>query len=230
MAAWLNLCLSAFYKKTRNGFGRNEVCKYAISKYIYKLIYILCIILTKLLMIDMICFGLSYFKMIAEDPYIVTTVLSIIIDAVLSIIIISFTLRRLREIISDHGPIIINYQKDITMDDDNIDYEHRPSMFQIFCRITILSTYCIISSKLYIILDAVHSFFFDGNIWLNALSACFLPIYCLINIMAIFLSFEYGNMWYHEFCKTMEKRCGTMFNKKIKKKQLIDLQQQLLEN
>merc|ERR1712154_568177 len=98
--------------------GEMKFAKYAISKYIYKLIYILCIILTKLLMIDMICFGLSYFKMIAEYPYIVTTVLSIIIDAVLSIIIISFTLRRLREIISDHGPIIINYQKDITMDDD----------------------------------------------------------------------------------------------------------------
>lgn len=237
-----------FTKRLQSIFRNVKFIKYSLPKCVYKSINIQCVILTKLLLIDIVVFGLSFYGVIDRGPYIAFTVASYIIDTICSLILIVSIMKRLRLISWEHGVTINKYQKELIFDEsddfeqDDIEkeqnskkakkdkYIYKPSMFQQFSRIAILCTYSIVSSKVYIILDVINEFFVSDNEWSSVFTSCILPINCLINIACIFLSFQFADMWYYDTCNVWEKRCAKLCTNKSKQtQQMNDLQESLLE-
>ena len=234
-----------FTQRLQSLFKTVKFIKYSLPKCIYKCINIQCIILTKLLLIDIVVFGLSFYGVIDRTPYTAFAITSYIIDTICSLILVISIMKRLKLISWEHGVIINKYQKELIFDDaddfeeDDIEkkkkgkkekYVYKPSMFQQFSRIAILCTYSLISSKVYIILDVINEFVVEDDEWSSVFTSCVLPVNCLINISCIFLSFEFADMWYYDTCNVWEKRCAKMCGHKSKQtQQMNDLQQSLLE-
>ena len=200
--------------------------KVSSPRSLHKVLSVGCFVLTKLLIIEMACAALFHFEVAAIEPLLVTTAAAYFIDCALSAVVVAMGLATMRTIALEHGAVVRAYDMSRVLSEEDVkDDEYTPSPFQVVCRHNILSLWCILSSKVYLLMDVLSSFVVHSSL-LSEFVSCLLKIYLLINISCVFLWFGHADMWYYGWCTSMQARCANWSSRRRSSSE--DLQEQLL--